>query len=67
MDECHCRWEALLVVADGYQFGSLAQTVQRLADARVWVYAELVGEVYKARDGGKWRPQYHGTAPSKIL
>ena len=50
-------------MADGHQFSSLAHIVERVADTRVWIYAELVGEVYKARDGGNWRPQYHGAVP----
>ena len=47
-------------MADAHQFTILAQIVQRLADPRVWVYAELIGAVYQAKDGATWRREYHG-------
>jgi len=61
MHACSYRWEALLVVADGSQFANLPRIVGSVADARVWVYAELIGDEFKARDAGTWRPDYHGT------
>lgn len=56
----------MLLVADGSPFVSLPHIVDGLADPRIWVYAELIGNKYKARDGSSWRPDYHGPTSTSL-
>lgn len=60
------RWEALIIVADGNPFKILPRLVDDLADARIWVYAEHIGDQYKARDGSSWTPDYHGNKCTSV-
>ena len=48
------------MVLDSRPFSQLSQILSDLVDDRIWVYAELVDQLYTPRTGATWTPGYHG-------